>query len=128
MRPDPNVPFSREGNRVNKVTITMNGSSLGLSFAPKGAGLNPVCDNHKAFDHRISRDPTAERNQFVLSVREKALILWNRSFTSHSGKKTDGNEQTESKTSSSGGLSSWSYFNLFHGMELTLYLQQSKSC
>ncbi|GJV03531.1 hypothetical protein Tco_1337100 [Tanacetum coccineum] len=34
----------------------MNGSSLDLSFAPRGAGLNPVCDNHKAFDHRISRD------------------------------------------------------------------------
>ncbi|GKA21876.1 ribosomal protein L5 [Tanacetum coccineum] len=35
----------------------MNGSSLDLSFAPRGAGLNPVYDNHKAFDHRISRDP-----------------------------------------------------------------------
>nr|GEW93705.1 copia protein [Tanacetum cinerariifolium] len=23
----------------------------------RGAGSNPVCDNHKAFDHRISRDP-----------------------------------------------------------------------
>ncbi|GJY18898.1 hypothetical protein Tco_0390389 [Tanacetum coccineum] len=58
----------------------------------------------------------------------KELTYSERSFTSHSGKKTGGNEQTESKTSSSGGLSSWSYFNLFHGMELTLYLQQSKSC
>lgn len=57
MRPDPDVPFSREGNRVNKVAIRMNGSSLGLSFAPRGAGSNPVCDNHKAFNHRISRDP-----------------------------------------------------------------------
>lgn len=46
----------------------------------------------------------------------------------YSGKKTGGNEQTESKASSSGGLSSWSYFNLFHGMELTSYLQQRKSC
>ncbi|KAJ9535457.1 hypothetical protein OSB04_un001421, partial [Centaurea solstitialis] len=57
MRPAPDVPFSREGNRVNKVAIRMNGSSLGLSFAPRGAGSNPVRDNHKAFDHRISRDP-----------------------------------------------------------------------
>jgi len=34
----------------------------------------------------------------------------------------------KSKASSSGGLSSWFHFNLFHGMELTSYLQQSKSC
>lgn len=46
----------------------------------------------------------------------------------YSGKKTGGNEQSESKASSSGGVSSWSHFNLFHGMELTSYLQQSQSC
>jgi len=46
MRPAPDVPFSREGNRVNKVAIRMNGSSLGLSFAPRGAGSNPVRDKY----------------------------------------------------------------------------------
>lgn len=30
MRAAPDVPFSREGNRVNKVAIRMNGSLLGL--------------------------------------------------------------------------------------------------
>ncbi|KAK4414736.1 hypothetical protein Salat_2580500 [Sesamum alatum] len=35
----------------------------------------------------------------------------------YSGKKTGGNEQSESKASSSGGLSSWSHFNLFHGQK-----------
>ena len=39
-----NVPFTRKGNQVNKVTIRINGSSLGLSFAPRGAGSNPVRD------------------------------------------------------------------------------------
>ena len=32
----------------------------------------------------------------------------------YSGKKTGGNEQSESKASSSGGGSSWSHFSLFH--------------
>ncbi|GKD98087.1 ribosomal protein L5 [Tanacetum coccineum] len=72
MRPDSDVPFSREENRVNKVAIRMNGSSLDLSFAPRGAGLNPVCDNHKAFDHRISRDPRCGLKQ---QVEMKNLII-----------------------------------------------------
>lgn len=31
-------------NRVTKVAIRMNGSSLGLSFFPRGAGSNPARD------------------------------------------------------------------------------------
>jgi len=32
-------------NRVNKVTIRINGSLLGLSLAPRGAGSSPARDN-----------------------------------------------------------------------------------
>lgn len=32
----------------------------------------------------------------------------------YSGKKTGGSERSESKASSSGGVSSWSHFSLFH--------------
>ncbi|GJU68080.1 hypothetical protein Tco_1254339 [Tanacetum coccineum] len=51
----------------------MNGSSLGLSFAPRGAGSNPVCDNHKAFDHRISRDPRCRYLEELVNKK----IYWN---------------------------------------------------
>ena len=46
MRPDPDVPFSREGNRVNKVAIRTKGSSLGLYFDPRGVGSNPTRDEY----------------------------------------------------------------------------------
>ncbi|GJU24101.1 ribosomal protein L5 [Tanacetum coccineum] len=42
--------------RLGSIKPIEQGLALQLVYK-QGAGSNPVCDNHKAFDHRISRDP-----------------------------------------------------------------------
>ncbi|GJX49939.1 ribosomal protein L5 [Tanacetum coccineum] len=59
--------------RLGSIKPIEQGLALQLVYK-QGAGSNPVCDNHKAFDHRISRDPRW-KSTLARGSRQEQLAL-----------------------------------------------------
>nr|GEW63825.1 hypothetical protein [Tanacetum cinerariifolium] len=57
--------FQKDEGKSHQTNRTRVSSAAGLQA--RGTGSNPVYDNHKAFDHRISRDPRCDAYTIVTS-------------------------------------------------------------